>query len=129
MLPLLGLFGPVGWGIAGVLTVGTAAYKYLDDDDDEQPSRDYGAEARREEKRESDNQVREEIRKYKVKETERLKSKYGVIAEFIQENSLVIQDNQNEFAMSAQIDLLEIETDELIKLIGELEVMKHESIN
>lgn len=127
MLPLLGFLGPVGWGIAGVVVAGTAAYNYMADD--EQPSRDYRAEARREEERKSNNQVREEIQSYKIKEEKRLQNKHGVIAKFTQKDSLVIQDNPMEFAMSARIDFFEIETDELIKLIGELKVMKYESIS
>ncbi|RYA24551.1 hypothetical protein CRU96_02650 [Malaciobacter halophilus] len=136
---MLGLaaFGPIGIAAAAIGTVGMVAYGAFKDDEtitySDRNEKKY--EAREEVKIEKNNKTYQEIQSYKKKQIKRLKDKYNIDIEF---NSATIGGSYKHLKTAEKIkvnktqevdtiSMLEDETDELIKLIGILEVEKHET--
>ena len=135
---LLGALGPAGW-ISGVATAATVAYAFLDDDNDYSTYEDMTAAAEKEEVLKRNQQIYEEIERYKAEQIKRMKEKYNVEISFknIFNNGLAsvwnmpIQSSihiKYNYDMSDGIIKLEKETNELVQLIRELEAMKNETI-
>jgi hypothetical protein len=145
MLPFLAV-APILWGAKKL-------YDYATDDDYETSTysdkSEREAETRKASQKEKKDKIKKDIKAYKNKQVKRLKDKYGADIKFIDKGFSVNGDGPFGFQSSPKIKHdyhieiitsdnliikksikeLDNETEEMIKLIGELEVKKYETTN
>jgi hypothetical protein len=159
MFGFLAALGPVGIAAAVVGTVGVAAYGALKDDEYERTTHSNKSEKEAEivgaTKTEKNNKIHQDIKAYKSKQVKRFKDKYDIdinfysdksksssevnsifgafggvaIAKELFENGLSEKISVNKKDEVDIISTLEQETEDMIKLIGKLEVKKYEATN
>ncbi|UCN00125.1 hypothetical protein LCX93_11445 [Sulfurimonas sp. SWIR-19] len=122
------MWGLVGW-IGAAVAAATTVYNIYEEKGESTSE----SERFKKNKTEKNNKIFQEIQKYKNKQIKRFKDKYGIDIKFYGgrfskgklKEKIVINKNYK----IDTISFLEQETEEILKLIKEIEVEKYESVN